>query len=64
MVNPTSEVLAQVIKELNNIDTIIATGEFINEIPRHNMVKIELPDNTNIDSIFNLGALCGSIDIL
>ena len=59
---PLSQVLTRIVMTLNGLEGVQATGEFITEIPRHNLITIEIPDDTPTDTIFELGAYCGALD--
>ena len=59
---PLPQVLTRIVMTLNGIPNVKAEGEFITEIPRHNLITIEIPDNTSIEEVFNIGTICGAMD--
>lgn len=58
---PTKDCLNRILNGLKQ-SGISATGEFINEIPRHNLITITLSDDISKETIFEIGVLVGSLD--
>ena len=59
---PLAEIRERIVNTLNGVRGIKATGEFIMTIPRHNLITIELDDDTSMEQVFEVGALCGALD--
>lgn len=58
---PLAEVRERMITELNKLDKVHITGEFIMETPRHNLMKLTISD-TSLENIFELGRLVQALD--
>lgn len=61
---PTKENLDRIINGMQGIDELTVTGKFINEIPRHNLITLEMPDYKKTQPMWflEIGALLGALD--
>lgn len=58
---PLAEVRERMITEMTKLDGVHLTGEFIMEVPRHNLMKLTISDNSQ-ENIFELGRLIQALD--
>lgn len=58
---PLAEVRERMITEINKLDGVHLTGEFIMEIPRHNLMKLTIIDDSH-ENVFKLGRLIQVLD--
>jgi hypothetical protein len=59
---PIQHKIDKITKTLNTLTDISATSEFINEIPRHYIITIKIPDNSTHQDVLEIGALIGVLD--
>ena len=62
---PIQHKIDKITKNLNTLTDVSATSEFIfatNEIPRHYLITIEIPDNSTHQDVLEIGALIGVLD--
>ena len=59
---PIQHKVDKITRTLNSLTDISATSEFINEIPRHYLITIEIPNNSTHQDVLEIGALIGIMD--
>ena len=58
---PLVSIREKMITELNKLNDVNITGEFIAEIPRHNLMRLTTTDSS-LSNIFELGRLVQALD--
>ena len=59
---PDVELGGKIVKVLNSCDNTVANLEFVTTIPRHVNIHVEIPNESKLKDILELGVLIGTLE--